>query len=167
MSTERITLGQFIGNDLEENFELFDLTELQEVLMGLDQDDAIDLVHAEMLQQKALRGADIITEYLGKLSKTVSYLETKINSTKNKVSLEYQAPEGRTTAEMKKWAGEASPEVEVLQIKLAKAKASKIVLDKKYDILIRSHHHYKDIAQGLRKSILGYSQVEKTPAGYE
>jgi len=71
---------------------------------------------------------------------------------------------------MKKWAGESSPIVEELQIRLAKAKASKLVLEKKYDILIRSHHHYKDIAQGLRKSILGYTSTStnsKIPEGYE
>jgi hypothetical protein len=68
---------------------------------------------------------------------------------------------------MKKWAGESSLEVEEVQIKLAKAKASKIVLEKKYDILIRSHHHYKDIAQGLRRTVLGYNSTTKIPEGYE
>jgi hypothetical protein len=43
-----------------------------------------------------------------------------------------------------------------------------MVLDKKYDILIKSHHHYKDIAQGLRKTILGYGQTkEDAVPGYE
>ena len=99
--------------------------------------------------------------------KTVGYLESKVNSVKNKAALNYQDPNGnKTTSDMKKWFSESSPEVEEVQIKLAKAKASKSVLDKKYDILIRSHHHYKDIAAGLRKTILGYS-VSKIPEGYE
>ena len=168
--SERVRLGDFLGTVLEENFVDFDLTEIQEVLEKLQTTDTIDLSHAEVLQQQALRGADLIAEYLGKIVKTVGYLETKVNSTKNKVSLEYQAPDGaRTTADMKKWAGESSKEVEEVQIKLAQAKASKIVLEKKYDILIRSHHHYKDIAQGLRKTILGYGafSTEKTPQGWE
>lgn len=167
---EKITLGKFIGDELEENFADFDLTEIQSVLLKLEQEEPIDLAHAEMLQQQALRGADIVTEYLGKIVKTVSYLEIKINSTKNKVSLEYQDPNGnRTTSEMKKWAGESSPEVEIIQIKLAKAKGSKVVLEKKYDILIKSHHHFKEIATGLRKTILGYNSntTEKVPEGYE
>jgi len=141
------------------------------VLVKLQNTDAIDLSHAELLQQQALRGADIITEYLGKIVKTVGYLETKVNSTKNSVSLAYQATDGsRTTADMKKWAGESSPEVEVVQIKLAKAKGSKLVLERKYEILIKSHHHFKEIASGLRKTILGYSSgssTEKVPEGYE
>jgi len=168
--TQQVKLGDFLGFDLEENFMNFDLTEIQQVLEKLQDTEAIDLAHAELLQQQALRGADIITEYLGKVVKTVGYLEAKVNSTKNKVSLDYQAPDGaRTTADMKKWAGESSTEVENVQIKLAKAKASKIVLEKKYDILIRSHHHYKDIAAGLRRSILGYVPIsrEKIPEGYE
>lgn len=171
--TQQVRLGDFLGTELEENFIDFDLTEIQEVLIRLQETDAIDLAHAELLQQTALRGADVLTGYLAKIVKTVGYLEAKVNSTKNRVSLAYTATEGRTTAEMKKWAGESSPEVEEIQIKLAKAKASKIVLEKKYDILIKSHHHYKDIAMGLRRTVLGYggtssiNTVEKTPEGWE
>lgn len=158
-----IKLGAFIGNDLEEDFSDFDLTEIQQVLVKLQTIGTIDLAHAELLQQQALRGADILTEYLGKIVKTVAFLEAKVNSTKNKVSLDYKAPNGdRTTVEMKKWAGEASPEVEEIQIRLAKAKGSKIVLERKYEILVKSHHHYKDIAAGMRKSILGYSVSSTT-----
>jgi hypothetical protein len=69
---------------------------------------------------------------------------------------------------MKKWAGESSPEVEAVQIKLAEAKAGKIVLERKYEILIKSHHHFKDIAAGLRKTILGYSSgTSNAGEGYE
>lgn len=172
--SESIKLSDFLGTNLEENFLDFDFTEIQQVLSKLQETDAIDLSHAELLQQQALRGADILTEYLGKIIKTVGYLEAKVNSTKNKVSLNYQAPDGaKTTADMKKWAGEASIEVEEIQIKLAKAKASKMVIEKKYDILIKSHHHYKDMATGMRRTILGYSggggksSEEKTPEGWE
>jgi len=168
--TQQVRLGDFLGTELEEEFINFDLTEIQQVLEKLQNDNAIDLAHAELLQQQALRGADILTEYLGKIIKTVGYLEAKINSTKNKVSLDYQAPDGaRTTADMKKWAGESSPEVEQVQIKLAKAKGSKVVLERKYEILIKAHHHFKDIAAGMRKTILGYSPMvsEKVPEGYE
>ncbi len=169
--SQRVRLGDLLGDDLEEEFVSFDLTEIQQVLSKLQYTDAIDLAHAELLQQQALRGADILTEYLGKIVKTVGYLESKVNSTKNKVSLDYQAPDGsRTTADMRRWAGESSPEVEEVQIRLAKAKASKMVLEKKYDILIKSHHHYKDIAAGLRKTILGYTPPtiqDKIPEGWE
>lgn len=170
--SQHVRLGDFLGNELEEDFANFDLTEIQHVLERLQDTDAIDLAHAELLQQQALRGADVITEYLGKIVKTVGYLETKVNSTKNSVSLAYQAPDGaRTTADMKKWAGESAPEVEEVQIKLAKAKGSKLVLERKYEILVKSHHHFKDIASGLRKTILGYSlgttTTEKIPEGYE
>ena len=167
--TQQVKLGDFIGTELEEDFMQFDLTEIEGVLRQLRDVDAIDLSHAEFLQQQALRGADIMTGYLGKIVKTVGYLETKVNSTKNKVSLEYTAPDGaRTTSEMKKWAGESSPEVEKVQIKLAQAKGSKLVLERKYEILVKSHHHFKDIAQGLRRTVLGYSsEVHEIPKGYE
>lgn len=168
--SQQVRLGDFLGTELEEDFLQFDLTEIQQVLVKLDDMDAIDLVHAELLQQQALRGADILTEYLGKIVKTVGYLEAKVSSTKNKVSLEYQTPDGsRVTADMRKWAGESSPEVEDVQIRLAKAKGSKVVLERKYEILIKAHHHFKDIAGGLRKTILGYSSgtpTEPTPEGW-
>jgi hypothetical protein len=168
--SQQVRLGDFLGTELEEEFGNFDLTEIQQVLEKLQNDNAIDLSHAELLQQQSLRGADILTEYLGKIIKTVGYLEAKVNSTKNRVSLEYQAPVGtRTTAEMKKWAGESSPDVEEIQIKLAKAKGSKVVLERKYEILIKSHHHFKDIAAGMRKTILGYNHggSDKVAEGYE
>jgi hypothetical protein len=167
--TEKITLGTLVGTKLEEEFIDFDLTEIQDILRNLQNTNAIDLAHAEILQQKALRGADIITEYLAKLVKTVSYLESKYNSTKNKISLEYKVADGsRTTVEMKKWAGEAAPEVEELAIKLAQAKGSKSILEKKYDILIKLHHHYKDISSGLRKTVLGYNNgtIDKSDNGW-
>jgi hypothetical protein len=169
MTEQAIKLSDFLGTEDEEDFMEFDLTEVEEVLSNLESIDAIDLAHAELLQQQALRGADVITGYLGRLVKTIGFLETKVNSVKNKVSLEYKAPEGtRTTTDMKIWAANCSTDVEDIQNRLAKAKASKMVLDKKYDILIKSHHHYKDIAQGLRKTILGYGQTkEDAVPGYE
>jgi hypothetical protein len=169
--SQQVRLGDLLGDSLEEEFFSFDLTEIQSVLMKLQYTEAIDLAHAELLQQQSLRGADILTEYLGKIVKTVGYLESKINSTKNKAALNYQEPNGnRTTSDMKKWYSESAPEVEEIQIRLAKAKASKMVLEKKYDILIKSHHHYKDIAAGLRRTILGYTPAQsqdKVPEGYE
>lgn len=169
--SQQVRLGDLLGNEMEADYRNFDLTEIQQVLDNLRDIDAIDLSHAELLQQQALRGADILTEYLSKMVKTVGYLEAKVQSTKNKVSLEYQAPDGsRTTLDMKKWAGESSPEVEAVQIKLAEAKGSKLYLERKYEILIKSHHHFKDIAAGLRRTILGYSSgtpSDKVPEGYE
>lgn len=168
--SQQVRLGDFLGTDLEENFVDFDMTEIQQVLENLREVDAIDLSHAELLQQQSLRGADILTEYLCKVVKTLGYLETKVSSTKNKVSLEYKDPDGaRTTLDMKKWAADVSPEVETVQNKLAAAKGVKLLLDKKYDILIKAHHHYKDIAAGLRKTVLGYNTgaSEKFPEGYE
>ncbi len=169
--TDKVTLGDIIGVSLEEDFLKFDLTEIQEVLVCLAETDALDLAHAEKLQQQSLRGADLIAEHLAKVIKTTSYLESKVSSIKNKVSLEYnKTPDGsKVTADMRKWAGESSAEVEEWNIKLAKAKGSKSVLEKKYDILIKSHHHFKDIATGMKKTILGYNNTDKptTATGWE
>lgn len=168
--SQQVRLGDLLGSAQEEDFRSFDLTEVQAVLDQLREVSAIDLAHAEYLQQQALRGADILVEYLAKMVKTIGYLEAKVNSTKNKVSLEYVAPDGaRTTADMKRWAADTSPLVEDVQNRLSDAKAGKIALEKKFDIIVKQHHHYKDIAAGIRRTILGYSSgaPEPTPAGYE
>lgn len=148
------TIGDLMGSDLVEDFSGWDYSEIHKVLSKLEIFEAIDLSHAEMLQQQALRGADIVCEYLSKIVKTVSYLESKINSAKNKAALEFKPAEGqKATGEFRKLFGESAPEVEELSIKLARAKGVKILLEKKYDILIRSHYHYKEIAQGMRRAI--------------
>jgi hypothetical protein len=167
--SQQVRLGDLLGSNLVEDFRNFDLTEIQEVLEQLRETDAIDLAHAELLQQKALRCADIMAEYLAKMVKTISYLESQVNSIKNRVSLEYVAPDGaRTTVDMKKWAAESSPDVEQAYIKLGDAKGGKMALDRKYEILIKAHHHFKDIAGGMRKTILGYSSGTSNAAeGYE
>lgn len=168
--SQQVRLGDLLGSKPEEDFRNFDLTEVQQVLNQLQGTDAIDLAHAEFLQQQSLRGADILVEYMAKMVKTIGYLEAKLNSTKNKVSLEYVAPDGaRTTVDMKKWAAECSPEVSAAAEKLADAKGGKMALERKFDIIVKAHHHYKDIAVGLRRTILGYnsSNAEPTPPGYE
>lgn len=165
------TLGDLVGHSLEEDFLSFDLTEIQDLLKNLQITDPIDLAHAELLQQQCLRGADIISEYLGRIVKTVTYLENKIENVKNKAALEYKDPDGgKVTVEMRRWASAFSPEVEKLQVQLAKAKGSKSFLEKKHSVLISSHYHYKEISAGLRKTILGYSvpiEKEKVPEGWE
>jgi hypothetical protein len=153
----KVTIKDIIGDSLDDVYQDFDMTEVQELVFKLQNSDIPDISHAEHLQQQALRCADILSEYIGKLVKIIHYLEAKVASAKNKASLDYKTSDGRTTMEMKKWAGEVAPEVEDLQIRLAKAKGSKAVLDKKYEIVIKSHHHYKEIAGGLRKTILGYT----------
>lgn len=167
--SQQVKLGDLIGINSEEDFRNFDLTEVQQVLEQLRETEVIDLVHAEHLQQQSLRGADILVEYMAKMIKTVTYLEAKVNSVKNKVSLEYLAPDGaRTTTDMRKWAAECSSDVSTVLERLAEAKGGKVALEKKFDILIRSHHHYKDIANGLRRTILGYPlSNNKVPEGYE
>lgn len=157
--SEKILVSTILGDDIEDNFFDFDITEIQEISTSLQNVDAIDLPHAELLSQQTLRCADILSGYLGKLTKIVSWLDSKVSSAKNKASLDYEAPAGRTTAEMRKWAGETSPEVESLQSQLAKAKGGKVFLEKKFDVMIKAHHHYKDLATGLRKTILGYRDV--------
>jgi hypothetical protein len=169
---KNIYVKDLIGENMEEEFLEFNLTEVQKVLLKLQYTDAVDLPHAEVLQQQALRGADVLSEHLSKLVKTVSYLESKVNSARNKASLEYKSPDGsKITLEMRKWAGDISPEVEEIQIKLAKAKGSKVLLEKKHDLLIKSYYYYKEIAGGLRKTILGYvptsSQESPVPEGWE
>lgn len=150
--TDKVYISNLLGPSIDEDFIDFDLTEIQEVMISLRDTNVIDIAHCELLQSKALAAADILSEYLGRINKSLSYLESKLNSAKNKASLEYSSP-GKTTAEMRKWAATSDPEVEKLEIKIAYIKGSKVLLDKKYDLLIKSHFHYKEISSGLRRVI--------------
>src|ERR1700683_5243350 len=148
------TLGDMLGQSLEEDFATFDLTEINAVLSNLRNTNAIDIAHAEQLQQQALRGADILSEYIGKLVKTVSHLEGKMSSTKNRAALEYKPEGGKATADMRRNAGEASPEVQDCNHRLARAKGAREMMVRKYDILIKSHHAYKELTASMRKGIV-------------
>jgi len=147
-------LGAILGNEYEEQFLDFDLKEIQEILSELKNEIPIDIAHAELMQQQTLRAADVCAEFLGKLQKTTSYLEAKINSLKNKIAMDYESKDGsKVTMDMRKFASESDPSVEELQIKLAKAKGSRLLLEKKYEILIKQHHFLKEISIGIRKTI--------------
>src|ERR1700733_2328484 len=104
------TLGDLIGDKDEDAFGDFDLSEVQEILGELRETQPHDIAHAEMIQQRALRGADILSEFLGKMVKTVGFLESKVNSVKNRAALNYVPSDGaRLTADMRRAAAEADP----------------------------------------------------------
>lgn len=150
-----MNLGELVGSELIEDFSIWDFSEITQVLGQLQREEAIDIAHAERLQQQALRGADIVSEYLSKMVKTVSYLEFKFNSVKNKAGLEFKNPEekGKVSADLRKMAAESAPEVDEVAKSLARAKGAKSALEKKYDLLIKSHYFYKEICLAYRKSI--------------
>lgn len=149
-----ILLKDILGDSFDDEFMNFDFTEIQAILSQLSETDAIDIAHAEMLQQQSLRCADILSEYLSRVVKVVSYLESKLNSVKNKAALNYKTDDGtKVTADMRKFASEIAPEVELVSAAIAKARGSKVLLEKKYDILIKSHHHYKEISAGMRYTL--------------
>ena len=155
-----VLLKDILGENFDDEFMNFDLTEVQNILSELQDTNAIDLAHAEMLQQQALRCADILSEYLSRVVKVVSYLESKLNSVKNKAALNYKPEDGaRVTADMRKFASEIAPEVEAVSAAIAKARGSKVLLEKKYDILIKSHHHYKEISSGIRQTLYSSSNT--------
>src|SRR5690606_29205697 len=93
--------------------------------------------------------------------------ESNLNMLKNRAMLNYEPPKGKATADVRKAASEADPDVLQASIKLSRAKAAKVALDKKYDIIIKSHHLYKDIAGGFKRTILGNNLSETNKVGWE
>jgi hypothetical protein len=154
-----ITLETLLGSGWEELFSSFDLTEVQAISANLANTNAIDVAHSELLQLQSLRAADILSEYIGKIVKTVSYLEGKLNTAKNKAALEYKPEMGKATADMRKQAGECDPVVVELVDRLARAKGARELLMRKFDIMIKSHHYYKELTVGMRKGIVSSTQV--------
>lgn len=152
----QITLGQLLGNNDVESFEEFDLTEVQKVLKSLAIEDPIDIAHAEYLQQRSLYGAELLIDLSAKMVKTVGFLESKMNSLKNKCALEYKSTDDkvRVTAEMRKNASECDPRVEELSYILAKAKGAKLAIEKKLDLILKTHYHFKEVAQNHKQGII-------------
>lgn len=146
-------LSNILGTNQEEDFENFDLKEIQEILLELRNTEPFDLAHGELMQQRALRGADVCSEFIGKLQKTISYLETKASSAKNRAALDYKGKENeKVTMDMRKFVAESDSAVEDYLLKLAKAKGAKALLDKKYELLLKQHHFVKEICIGFKKS---------------
>ena len=152
----KITLGELLGNDMVENFEDFDLTEVQKVLKSLAVEDAMDVSFCAYLQQRSLYGAELLIDMSAKMVKTVGYLESKINSVKNKCALEYKHPDDkvRVTAEMRKSASESDPKVDELSLMLAKCKGAKFALEKKLDLILKSHYHFKELAAAQNQGVI-------------
>ena len=148
------TLGNLLGSEMVDKFEDFDLTEIQQVLKSLANENAIDLAHSDFLQQKSLYAANLLVDYLAQLVKSVSYLEGKVNSTKNRAALEYKSGESKITADMRRSASESDPEVEKLISILARAKGAKVMIENKLNILIKAHHFYKDVSSGMRRGMI-------------
>ena len=157
-----MNINDILGNE-EDDFLNFDLTEIQKVLKELNSTEAIDLPHAERLQQMCLRASDLISDYSSKLVKTVGYLESKLNKERNKIIVEYKSNSNeRVSADVRKAAAEASDVVENINIQLSKAKAAKSLLDKKYDIISKSFYYYKEIAAGYNRTSVGFAKTPKT-----
>ncbi len=145
-----------MGTQNIEPWEEFDLTEVQQVLKSLRDNEAFDIAHAEFLQHRALYAAEILIDMIAKMIKTSGFIEARINTVKNKVALEYKCDDDkiRVTAEMRKQAGESHPEVEELGLLLARTKGARSALEKKYDVLIKMHYYFKELAQGQRQSVI-------------
>jgi hypothetical protein len=152
----QITLGQLMGSQNIEPFEEFDLTEVQKVLKSLRDNEAFDIAHAEFLQHRSLYAAEILIDMIAKLIKTSGFIESRVNTVKNRAALEYKCEDDkvRVTAEMRKQAGESHPEVEQLGLLLAKTKGARSALEKKYDVLIKMHYYFKELAQGQKQSVI-------------
>jgi hypothetical protein len=152
-----------IGESVDEAFLDYDYTRIQETLNEISNNDTPDIAHAQYLQHKCLVAADILAEYSGKIIKHLSYLENKLTSIRNKYALEYRDPiTNKATGEMRAFAVKSCPDADEYEENLARAKGVKALLDKKFDILIKAHHLYKDVANQLIRTIPGENNVPNT-----
>ncbi len=152
----KVTLGDLIGKKDIEDFQDFDLSEVQNVLNHLAKEDPFDIAHCQWLQQRALYGADLLIDMNAKMIKTIGFIEARLNSVKNKCALDYKPEDDkiRITAEMRKAASESDPKVEDLNLQLAKAKGAKQALEKKLDLVLKSHYHFKSLCDDMKQGII-------------
>jgi hypothetical protein len=143
-------LKDMVNSSTDEQFLNFSLDDIQAILTSLQNTEVPDLAHAELMQQRALIGANMVCDFLAKVVKIVSSLDNKINSMRSTYAINYRIDGKVPAADVRTLALKSCPDVSDLEELLSNAKASKSFLERKYDILIKTHHHYKDIAAGLR-----------------
>jgi hypothetical protein len=169
-SESKITLGQILGSSFNERFMDFDMGPTQRVLGQLEQEAVHDLAHAELQQQRALRCSNNIGEFLGIIVKNIAYLESKIQSTRNKFALTHipKDEDGKpmkVTVDVRNMLLKSCPEADPLEETLARLKGAKEMLAKKYDSLTKAHYHYKEIADFMRGGLMrggGNAPVSKS-----
>jgi hypothetical protein len=150
----KTTIRDIIGDNVEEDFLNFDVSFIQETLNEVSNSATPDLAHAEYLCHKCIVAANQLAEYLGRLVKYSSFLENKISSIRNKYALDYKPVDGgKTTADMRNLALKSCADADIYEETLAKLKGTRTSMEKKFDILIKDHHLYKDIASRLNRII--------------
>ena len=144
----------------EIDLENFDLTEVQEIISEMREMEVIDLAHADLKQQMCLFLADKLNDHCAVLTKQISKLESNLSVEKNKASLDYKAEEGKTTTDMKVWAGNCAPKVIEIQNSLASLKGVLFLLSKKSDLVLKSFYYFKALSDSYRRTTaLGFNPV--------
>jgi hypothetical protein len=149
---ETTTINDIIGTcSLEEEFLHFDVSDVQFILDELNQTNIIDVAHAQYLQQKSLFAANRLCEHLSRLVKITTYLESNISKIRNKAALDYRPDNNaKVTSDLRVYASKSCSEADALESLLAKAKGAKVLLEKKYDLLLKSHYYFKEISSAFK-----------------
>lgn len=154
------TLKDIVVKDDMDAYLSFDMTEIDVILSSLKNTTACDIATSEFLQQQSLRCADIIAELLSQIVYVYSNLESELSFVKNKTSFDFKpSDDKKNTADMRKYAGESHSNIPQLTQKISAAKAARDLCQRKYELLIKAHHHYKEISTSMRKTIISNNTV--------
>ena len=145
------TVRDIVGDcDLEEEFDTISLDEVNVVLDELNSCSIHDVAHAEYLQQKALACANYLANHLSRIVKIASFLESQISTQRNKTAAYYTRDDVKVTNDLRIFAAKACPEAAMLENKLSRVKGIKLLLEKKYDLLLKCHYYFKEIASSFK-----------------
>ncbi len=160
-------IRDIIGDKMEEDFLEFDYTYIQETLNEVSNSATPNLAMAEYLQFKCLSAADVLIEYSGKLIKYSTYLDNKITSMRNRHAMEFYAANPKAAADIRAMSLKSCPDADELENTSAQLKGTRAIIEKKFDLLIKAHHHYKEVASRLNRMIPSENGRPGSEKGYE
>lgn len=140
-----------LGNLLE--FETFnpktmDVSYIQELSNSIPKDGHVDYAMADKLALKFLRGADMCSELIGKLSWWAAKKKDESKKALQEAALITAPSKGFKTASEKKLYAEGDAQYQLASDALNKAEAMLLWVKNKYSSLVSAHYMMKHIAKG-------------------
>jgi len=130
--------------------ERIDVTEIRELTDAIPPDGNVDIVIAEVLATKFLRGADRCSEILAQLTWWEAKMDDEKRRALAKAALVTAVEKGLKTATEKRTYADGDPEYLKACESANRAKAMKQWFKNKHESLVSAHYLMKEIAKGGR-----------------
>ena len=133
------------------NPETIDVSDIQEISKNIPKDGNVDIAIADKLALQFLRGADLCSELIGKLSWWVARKKDNARAALQHAALVTAPSMGFKTASEKKLYADGDAKYREANDEFNKAEAMLLWAKNKHSSLISAHYMMKHIAQGSER----------------